>query len=91
MSGQAPETDRTAIHDIIARRTNTDVAVVREQSPLWFGVNGVPNRESLLYCYQFFREQGLIPEPVSEATFAALWGSDVVEEVLAEIGRLPEN
>jgi hypothetical protein len=44
----------------------------------------------MLYCYQFFREQGLIPEPVSEAQFASLWGTELVEEVLREVGRVGE-
>ena len=91
MSGQASEAERSNIHDVIARRTGTDVAVVRDVTPSWFGVNGLPNRKSLLYCYGFFRDQGLIPEPISDAAFATLWGTDLVEEVLGEIGRLPEN
>jgi hypothetical protein len=32
-----------------------------------------------------------MPQPIPDATFAALWGTDVVEEVLAEIGRRPEE
>ena len=32
-----------------------------------------------------------IPEPVPDATMAALWGTDLVEEVLTEIGRVPER
>jgi hypothetical protein len=53
--------------------------------------NGQPHRESIMYCYQFFRDQGLIPEPVTEAGFASLFGTDLVDEVLAEIGRAPES
>jgi hypothetical protein len=53
--------------------------------------NGLPNRDSSLYCYQFFRDQGLIPQPVSEAAMAALWGTELVEEVLSEMGRLPTS
>ena len=44
----------------------------------------------MLYCYQFFRDEGLIPEPVPEAAIAALWGFELVEEALSEVGRLPE-
>ena len=44
-----------------------------------------------MYCYEFFREQGQIPEPVLDAQLAALWGTSLVDEVLTEIGRVPEN
>jgi hypothetical protein len=38
-----------------------------------------------------FREPGAIPEPVSEAATASLWGMELVEQVLTEVGRLPES
>ena len=53
--------------------------------------NGLPNQESQSHCYQFFRDQGLITQPVSEAAMAALWGTELVDEVLSEIGRVPES
>jgi hypothetical protein len=45
----------------------------------------------MLYCYQFFRDQGLIPQPISDAAMQSLWGTDLVNEVLGEIGRVPES
>jgi hypothetical protein len=59
--------------------------------PTGYNPNGLPNRESMLHCYNFFRDLTLIPEPVSDAQFAALWGTDLVDEVLNEVGRLPES
>ena len=60
-------------------------------SPPGYSVNGLPNKDAMLYCYQFFRDQGLVPEPVSDAAMAALWGTDLTEEALNELGRLPES
>jgi hypothetical protein len=56
-----------------------------------FNPNGLPNKESMQYCYQFFRDLGLVPQPIPDATFANLWGTDLVEEVLNDIGRRPED
>jgi NitT/TauT family transport system substrate-binding protein len=91
LTGQPSGLSRADIDQIIAKHTNTDVNVLRDLTPNWYSVNGLPNRESLLYCYNFFRDLGLVPEPVSEAAFAALWGDELVEEVLREIGRQPES
>jgi len=59
--------------------------------PTGLDPNGLPDLESMQYLHQFFRNEGLVPERVSDATFAGLWGTELVEEVLGEIGRLPEN
>ena len=59
--------------------------------PPWFNPNGVPNRESLLYCYRLFRDRGVVTEAVPESVFATLWASDLVDEVLQDLGRLPES
>jgi hypothetical protein len=45
----------------------------------------------MLYCYQFFRDQNLIPQPVSQAAMDALWGTDIVDDVLNDLGRVPES
>lgn len=74
----------------IAKYTNIDAAFLREMGSPGFNPNGLPNRDALLYCYQFFRGEGMIPEPASEQALAAVWGTELVEEVLAEIGRVPE-
>lgn len=59
--------------------------------PTGLNPNGAPNQESILYCYNYFREQGQIPQPLSDAQMRAVWGLDLVDEVLNEIGRLPEG
>ncbi len=90
-AGRTSEADRAQIDEIIARYTGLDAATVREMQHPGFNPNGLPNKEATYYCYQFFRDLGLMPQPIPDATFAALWGTDVVEEVLAEIGRRPEE
>jgi ABC-type nitrate/sulfonate/bicarbonate transport system substrate-binding protein len=91
IAGRTSEAERAAIEATIARFTGIDVTAVHDMVPIGMSPNGLPNRESQAACYQFFREQGLIPEPVPDAARDALWGTDLLEEVLAEIGRLPEN
>jgi hypothetical protein len=59
--------------------------------PLGQNPNGFPDRDSMLYCYQFFRDQNLIPQPVTPAALDALWGTDVVDSVLNDLGRVPES
>jgi hypothetical protein len=44
-----------------------------------------------MYCYQFFRDQGLITQPIPEATMQTLFGTDLLNEVLDEIGRVPTS
>ena len=48
------------------------------------------NVEGVRHAYRWFREQGFIPEPVSEAAISDLLGVELVDEVLAEIGRVPD-
>jgi hypothetical protein len=36
-------------------------------------------------------DQGPITQPMSDATLQALWGADLVEEVLTGIGGVPES
>jgi len=74
----------------IGKYTGIEPAFVRDMGPPGFNPNGLPNRDALLHCYNFFRAEGMIPEPASEAALAAVWGTSLVEEVLAEIGRVPE-
>jgi len=90
-AGRASEAHRAELEAIVARDTGLDAATVHDMALPGFNPNGVPTQEGMLYCYQFFRDLGLVPEPVSDATFAALWGTDLIEEVLGEIGRVPES
>jgi NitT/TauT family transport system substrate-binding protein len=88
-----PSTDpaRVLVNEVVARGSGLDVATVAAMTPPYFNPNGLPNRDSMTYCYQFFRDQGLITQAIPEATLQALFGTELVNEVLAEIGRLPEN
>jgi hypothetical protein len=45
----------------------------------------------MLYRYRFFHGRRLVTANVPEATLAALWGTELVDEVLNEVGRVPEN
>jgi NitT/TauT family transport system substrate-binding protein len=90
-AGRTSPAVRAELEEIIARNTGLDAATVHDMDLPGFNPNGVPTQEGMLYCYQFFRDLNLVPEPVSEATFASLWGTDLIEEVLREIGRVPES
>jgi NitT/TauT family transport system substrate-binding protein len=90
-SNRPGEGERAEIEEILARHTATDVSVVREIIPPGFSPNGLPNVDSVLYSYQYFRGQGQIPEPVPDAAFGTLWGTELVDEVLTEVGRQPEG
>ncbi|HLH23869.1 MAG TPA: ABC transporter substrate-binding protein [Chloroflexota bacterium] len=82
---------REEIDTLVARNTSIDLDTVRAMIPPYFNPNGLPNRESMLYCYGFFRDQGLIPQPVSDTTMQTIWGTDLINEVLDEIGRVADS
>jgi NitT/TauT family transport system substrate-binding protein len=90
VAGRPGPITRARINELIAQQTKIDVAVVQDMSLPGLNPNGLFNQEAMIYCYHVFREQGLIPEPVSDAAFASLWGTELVEEVLREIGRVAE-
>ena len=81
----------TDVAETMARYTGLDAASLLDLGPTGFNPNGLPNQDSLLYCYQFFRGEGLITTAVPEQTLATVFGTDLVDEVLAEMGRLPEK
>jgi hypothetical protein len=81
----------TDVVETMARYTGLDAASLLDLGPTGFNPNGLPNQDSLLYCYQFFRGEGLITTAVPEQTLATVFGTDLVDEVLAEMGRLPES
>jgi ABC-type nitrate/sulfonate/bicarbonate transport system substrate-binding protein len=91
VSGRTPPSDRAEIDALLSRYTKIDEATVREMTPTGVSVNGIINLESQRYCHQFFVDEGLVPQPLTDAQFAALWGTELLDEVLAEIGRLPES
>src|SRR4051794_7965740 len=92
VAGLSGDAARTQVVDVIARGTGIDPATVATMTPPYFNPNGLPNRTSMLYCYEFFRGQGLIPQAIPDAMLQnTLWGTDLVEDVLNEVGRLPDN
>jgi NitT/TauT family transport system substrate-binding protein len=91
LSGRTGAADRAQIDEITSRYTRIDAATVHEMAPVGLNPNGYFDVESVRYMYRWFREQGFIPEPVSEAQIEDLWGTDLVDEVLVELGRVPEN
>jgi NitT/TauT family transport system substrate-binding protein len=91
VAGRTSSADRAQIDEILARHTRIDVAIVRDMAPVGLNPNGRFNAESLRHAYRWFRERGFIPEPVSDSAMEDLWGLELVEEVLAELGTVPDN
>jgi len=91
VAGRTSDTDRAQVDEILSRYTRIDVATIREMVPPGLNPNGRFNVEAMRYSYRWFREQGFIPEPVSEAAIDDLVGLDLVDEVLAELGRVPDS
>ncbi|HZS01420.1 MAG TPA: ABC transporter substrate-binding protein [Chloroflexota bacterium] len=91
LAGPPGNSTREQVDAVMARFTGIDAAIVRDMVPVGYSPNALPNRDSLLYTYQFFRELGLVNEPISDAALAALWGTEVMDAVLGELGRLPES
>ncbi len=90
-AGPPGDAARAQVNEVISRGTGIDPATVAAMTPPYFNPNGQPNRDSMMYCYQFFRDQGLITQPISEATMQTLFGTDLLNEVLDEIGRVPTS
>jgi ABC-type nitrate/sulfonate/bicarbonate transport system substrate-binding protein len=90
-AGPPDNPTRAQIEGVMASYTGIDQAVIHDMVPVGYSPNALPNQDSLRYTYGFFRELGLITEPISDSAFAALWGTELVEDVLREIGRLPES
>ncbi|HZS01980.1 MAG TPA: ABC transporter substrate-binding protein [Chloroflexota bacterium] len=90
IAGRTGEADRAQIDEILSRNTRIDVATVHEMVPVGLNPNGRFNVAGVRDAYRWFREQGFIPEPVSETAINDLLGVELVDEVLAEIGRVPD-
>jgi hypothetical protein len=91
LTGQTGEADLAQLHELIIGFTGMDRPTVQEMVPPGMSPNRLPDRDSLLHCYRFFREQGLIPEPLTEAARAGAWGMDPENEVLDDLGRMAEK
>jgi NitT/TauT family transport system substrate-binding protein len=91
VGGRTTPADRAQVDESIARYTRIDVNTVHEMAPVGFNPNGLLNQESMLWCYPFYREMGFLTDTIPDSSFAALWGTELMDEVLAEIGRVAEN
>jgi NitT/TauT family transport system substrate-binding protein len=90
IAGRTGEAERAQIDEILSRNTRIDVAIVHDMVPVGLNPNGRFNVAGVRDAYRWFREQGFIPEPISEAAIDDLLGVELVDEVLAEIGRVPD-
>ena len=91
VNGPSGSAARDEVYALIVKNTGIDLETVRAMIPPHFSPNGLPNRDTMLYCYGFFRDEGLIPQPVSDATMQSMWGTELVNEVLNELGHVAEN
>jgi NitT/TauT family transport system substrate-binding protein len=90
IAGRTGDADRAQIDDILSRNTRIDVATVHDMVPVGLNPNGRFNVAGVRDAYRWFREQGFIAEPVSEAAINDLIGVELVDEVLGEMGRVPD-
>lgn len=91
VSGRTSADDRAQVDAIMAQYTRIDLDSIRQMVPVGLSPNGQFDVASVRDAYRWFRERGFVPEPVSEAQIAELLGTELVDEVLAELGRVPEN
>jgi NitT/TauT family transport system substrate-binding protein len=91
LARRTSDADRAQVDEILSRYTHLDVPTIQEMVPVGLNPNGRFNVEALRHAYRWFWEQGFIPEPVSEAALDDLVGLDLVDEVLAELGRVPDS
>jgi len=91
VAGRTTPADRAAIDEIMSRYTHIDAETVHEMVPVGLNPNGRFNVEGVRHAYRWFRERGFIPEPISDAAIDDLLGVELVDQVLAEIGRVPES
>ena len=90
MAGRTGDADRANVDAIMSQYTRIDLDSVREMVPVGLSPNGLFNAESVRHSYRWFRERGFVPEAVSDAAIADLLGTELVDEVLNELGRVPE-
>ena len=90
VTGRSGEADRAQIDAIMAQYTRIDLETVRQMVPVGLSPNGQFDVESVRHSYRWFRERGFVPEPIPDAVLADLFGTELVDEVLNELGRVPE-
>lgn len=90
VTGRGGEAERAQIDAIMAKYTRIDLETVRQMVPVGLSPNGQFDVESVRHSYRWFRERGFVPEPIPDAVLADLFGTELVEEVLNELGRVPE-
>ncbi|HEY7065435.1 MAG TPA: ABC transporter substrate-binding protein [Chloroflexota bacterium] len=90
IAGRTGDAARAQLDEIMSRYTKIDAATIHDMVPVGLNPNGRFNVAGVRDAYRWFREQGFIPESVSDAAINDLLGVELVDEVLAEIGRVPE-
>jgi len=91
VAGRTTPADRAEVDEIMSRYTRIDAATVHDMVPVGLNPNGRFNVDGVRHAYRWFRERGFIPEPVSDAAIDNLIGIGLVDQVLAELGRVPES
>src|SRR4051812_2475253 len=82
---------RRDVHALIASFTRIPLETVEQMTPVGLSPNGGFNVQSLLDAYDFFLREGLLAQPLSDAQLQGMLGTDVLDEALNELGRVPES
>jgi len=87
----ADDPRRHEVNALIARFTRIPLETVEQMTPVGLSPNGGFNVQSVLDAYHWFLGQGMLAQPLDEAELQDLLGTELLDEVLNEIGRLPES
>jgi NitT/TauT family transport system substrate-binding protein len=82
---------RREVHALIANFTRIPLETVEQMTPVGLSPNGGFNVQSLFDAYNFFLREGLLAQPLSDAQLQGMLGTDVLDEALNELGRVPES
>jgi NitT/TauT family transport system substrate-binding protein len=82
---------RREVNALIAGFTRIPLETVEQMTPVGFSPNGGFNVQSVLDSYQWFWRGGLLAQPLSDAELQDLLGVELLDEVLNELGRVPES
>src|SRR5205823_3076023 len=82
---------RREVYALMADFTRIPIETVARMTPVGMSPNGTFNVESILDSYQWFLHEGLLAQPLTDAELQELLGVELVDEVLQEIGRVPES
>ena len=82
---------RREIDALVASYSKIPLEVVQKMIPIGLSPNGRFSVQSVLDSYQWFLREGLIPQPLRDAEIQGLLGTELLDEVLAEMGAVPET